>query len=212
MRRTPAPGRRATATAATAAAAGLVLVGAVAAGCSGDDDSDGGGPDGSDASRSGAAGNDADVTDAPGTTPDPDATPPEGDADATADLPGSASTGESAPALEGEDCEVEIVITGSVDASWTGGGDTVTGDETGAPAVYEAQDGSLRLTLSAGSGDFDPSVLLTDFADGGVTYGSTPGEGDLDIAADGSGASVAGELVAPELPGETVNVTATFVC
>lgn len=200
------PARRPRAVGALGALGALVLA-ATLAGCSGDETD---GPDDSGASGDSASSDTASDDAGEGTTggivpPDPDET------DAT-DLPGSASTGETAPALEGAACAAQVSLTGAVEASWSADGVVGEGTESGAPAVYETQDGSLRLTLSAGSETFDPSVLLIDLSDGGLSFGSAPGEGDLAIAADGSGASVTAVLVAPELPGESVEVSADLTC
>lgn len=125
-------------------------------------------------------------------------------------LPGDASTGETLPPLEGADCDATVQVTGGAQASWSGTGDAITGEETGAPAVYETQDGAFRVTVTAAGLDFDAAVILTEA--GGLSYGSGPGATGIDVAADGSGGTVDVEVVAPELPDQVARVRATFTC
>lgn len=132
-----------------------------------------------------------------------------GTSGAPEELPGDASTGETLPPLAGADCDATVTLSGGVEATWSGVGDAITADETGAPAVYESQDGAYRLTVTAAGLDFDAAAILTEA--GGLTYGAT-GDPGIDVAADGTGGSVSAALTAPELPGETVQVTATFTC
>ncbi|MDT9591971.1 hypothetical protein RDV89_02765 [Nocardioides zeae] len=164
---------------------------------SGSEGPDDGGSEGSDGSGDGSDEGAAGGSDG-GTGPD------EG-------VEGEASTGEPLPELEGEECDAEVEITGALEASWSGDAVTASGGASGAPALYQAvsEDG-VSVTVNAGGPGFDAAVLVADA--GGMTYGSTPGADGVDASADGTGATVDTELLAPELPGEAARVVATFSC
>lgn len=113
------------------------------------------------------------------------------------------------PLLQGETCRATIVLTGGVKAQWTGEG-TVATSESGPLATYQSADpadGDPVLTLYAAGDGFTATAIIN----AGTAVFSTPtGEGTLDIAADGSGATVSttvGNGIAA-----TVDVEATFTC
>lgn len=114
------------------------------------------------------------------------------------------------PALQGEDCDAEVTLTGAIEASWSGNATVDTSDSVAPPATYQSSDAGTILTVSAvGNGFDDPTVIL--LADG-RSFGVPFGEGSVDVSADGSGATI--DAAAPEVGGEggTVQVTATFTC
>ena len=126
----------------------------------------------------------------------------------------SAGAGDDAagvPALQGEDCDADVTLSGALTAQWSGGAKVdVSGDsDVAPPATYQSNHDGYMLTVSAvGNGFDDPTVTL--LADG-RSFAVPFGEGTVEVAADGSGATV--RAAAPEIGSdETVQVEAEFAC
>lgn len=125
-----------------------------------------------------------------------------------------ARPGNGLPTLEGEGCDVDVTLTGAVGQDWSGDGTVSVSESDGAPpASYQTLDGDAVMTLLSDGNGFDPTVLLTvgDTSYGVETGGETGGDG-IDIAADGSGARIEASATAIGVPGETVDIAATFTC
>jgi hypothetical protein len=132
--------------------------------------------------------------------------------DTAADTPdGGGGGGGDVPALQGEDCDADVTLTGALTAEWSGGDKVdVAGDsDVAPPATYQSNHDAYMLTVSAvGNGFDDPTVTL--LADG-RSFAVPFGEGSVEVAADGSGATIdaeAGEIGADE----SVQVQASFDC
>ncbi|MEJ7833937.1 MAG: hypothetical protein WKF79_13540, partial [Nocardioides sp.] len=72
---------------------------------------------------------------------------------------GGAYTGD-VPLLEGEDCDVEVVVTGDASVAWDGPGVVATDDASGAPAVYQAAYDESVLTIYAAEPPAEPRITL----------------------------------------------------
>ncbi|MEO9322556.1 hypothetical protein ABFT23_03645 [Nocardioides sp. C4-1] len=125
---------------------------------------------------------------------------------------GDTVDGGDLPALQGEDCDAEVTLSGAVEASWSGNGTVSTAESGGVapPASYQtSKDGMVLTLLSTGNGFDAPSVLL--LISDTESYTVTPGEGSVEVAEDGSGATVdapAGMIGTTD----SVDVQATFDC
>lgn len=109
--------------------------------------------------------------------------------------------------LEGEPCDSEVRLTGAVKATWSGEG-VVDRPETGPVAVYQSVEGTTVLTVYAPGNGFDANVVVSDGTDSYGTSFDAPG---LDVAADGSGATIDAEAIVPD-GDASVRVVATFSC
>lgn len=125
---------------------------------------------------------------------------------------GDTVDGGDLPALQGEDCDAEVTLTGAVEAEWSGNG-TVSTTESGGvapPASYQtSNDGMVLTLLSTGNGFDTPSVLL--MVSDTESYAVTPGEGTVEIADDGSGATIDAPATMIGTT-DSVDVTASFDC
>lgn len=163
-------------------AAALLVPALLLAGCSGDDEPEAG------ASPSGSA----------STTPAEDGSP-------------SATATEEPviPPITGDPCRTTVKLTGDVRKAWTKRGTVVTDTGGGPVAVYQSTDGSIALTAYAAGNGFETSVIVNA---GTASYGSAAGAKGLAVKADGSGATVRVDAVAPGNAKKKVRVVATFRC
>lgn len=130
-----------------------------------------------------------------------------GSDDAPAD---DARPGDGLPTMEGEGCDVDVTLTGAVEQSWSGDGTvSVSESDVAPPASYQTLDGEAVLSLLSEGHGFDPGVLLTV---GDTSYGVETGSAGVDIAADGSGATIDATGTAIGAPDDSVQIAATFSC
>ena len=121
------------------------------------------------------------------------------------------AAGGDVPALEGEDCDADVTLSGALTAEWSGGATVaVSESDVAPPATYQANDGDYMLTASAvGNGFDDPTVIL--LADG-RSFGVAFGDGSVEVADDGSGATIDAPANDVAGSGDTVQVKATITC
>jgi hypothetical protein len=119
--------------------------------------------------------------------------------------------GRDVPTMEGEDCDADVSLSGALTAQWSGGAkvDVTADSDVSPPATYQSNHDAYMLTVSAvGNGFDDPSVTL--LADG-RSFAVPFGEGSVEVAADGSGATL--DAPANEIGADgSVAVRATFDC
>lgn len=109
------------------------------------------------------------------------------------------------PLIAGAACDSTVTLTGVVEQSWTATGAVALSD-SGPVATYQSDDGATVLTAYAAGNGFEQTFVV---AVGLDTYAPAPGKGTLDVAADGSRASI--DAVATGGSGD-VHVTATITC
>ncbi|GAB2445621.1 hypothetical protein GCM10027062_28010 [Nocardioides hungaricus] len=100
-------------------------------------------------------------------------------------------------------CEVSVEVTGAVEVSWSGAGRS--SNEAG-PTSYTSADGKDRIIAYAATDDLATNANVTI---GGATYTTTSPDG-LDIAADGTSATV--DAATTGTDGDGPRVMATFTC
>jgi hypothetical protein len=133
-----------------------------------------------------------------------------GGGDDAVDASGAVPQAGSIPTAEGDQCDIEVEVTGAVETSWSGPASLSTSEDVGPPAFYQAShDGTVVSISSAGNG-FEAGVIIGSGSDSFVTEG----DGGLDVAADGSGAELDVDATVPfsEDPGDVVHVTASVTC
>jgi hypothetical protein len=150
--------------------------------------------------------------------------PPTSSTSTTAGLSGSGSTsgstssgssGSSDPATgSGGDCTVDGEVRGDDTARYIARPATVSLTNVGAgapPAFYESKQAAMVLSLYA-EGAAPANVIWTTTPPGGAetTYTSSPSSTGVEIAADGSGATVKTTLESND--GKAVEVDLTVVC
>ncbi|WP_370250494.1 hypothetical protein [Nocardioides sp.] len=135
--------------------------------------------------------------------------PAEGASSADDATTGDATDATELPLLQGEPCRATVVLTGGVKAQWTGEG-TVATSSAGPLATYqsaEPADGDPVITLYASGEGFSATAIINS---GKAVFSTPTGTGTLDIAPDGSGATVR-TTVGNGLAAK-VDVEATFTC
>ncbi|WP_232677657.1 hypothetical protein [Nocardioides sp. R-C-SC26] len=130
---------------------------------------------------------------------------------------GSGDSGDGAgdeapvPLMQGDACDAQVEVTGEVAADWQGDGVVSTSESDVAPlATYQSADGGAVLTLYAEGNGFDASAILLVGTD--QSYGTSIDADGLDIADDGSGATIDADFVSPLGTETDVHVVATFAC
>ncbi|HEY1133770.1 MAG TPA: hypothetical protein VGE77_04280 [Nocardioides sp.] len=188
---------------ARAAALGLVLL--TAAACGGGSDDDTAEPTEEPTAESSATGSDEPTSDpsASVTEDGPASEAPEGDP------PGTASTGEALPPVDGEACTADVALTGAVTSSWQAEGVVAQGGAYGPTVTYQSTHEEYGVTIVAAGDGFDAAAYVTS---GDAFFGSSPGAAGVAVDPEGGGADVDVDLVAPELPGEVIRIVATFDC
>ncbi|WP_126688243.1 hypothetical protein [Nocardioides ferulae] len=127
---------------------------------------------------------------------------PEADPSPTAEV----SQEGPAPAQE-RGCKVEVEVTGTVEASWTGKA-TVRLSEEEPTAIYQAQDGESSIAVYSPLNDNPASANVTV---GDSTFTTPLGDDTgLEVAEDGSGAAVAAD--ATGIDDNQVRIDAVFEC
>lgn len=190
--------------AALVVGAGLVL--ASTAACSGSDPDDAADP----TSPTGSASESSSDPSGSSEPSESSGTESEGSDPATSEgPPGTASTGEALPPVDGAACTADVTLTGAVEDAWQGEGVVAEGGAYGPTVTYQSTHEDHGVTLVAAGEGFDAAAYLTS---GGAFFGSVPGGDGVEIDPAGAGAQVDVELVAPELEGDPVRLVATFTC
>ncbi|MBZ5740071.1 hypothetical protein [Nocardioides mangrovi] len=101
-------------------------------------------------------------------------------------------------------CSVEVEVTGAAEASWSG---KATVSNASGVTAYQSADGKDQLIVYAGNDDIQTNANLTV---GGATFTTTDPEVGLEVAKDGSGATV--DAPTSGVSGDGPQVTATFTC
>lgn len=128
----------------------------------------------------------------------------DGDKDAGAPASSSPASESAAPEPFERTCEVDVQVTGAVEASWSGKGRS--SNEAG-PTIYQFAQGKDHITVYAGKDDIPTNANVT--VDG-ATYTTTDPESGLDIAGNGTSAKVDADTDGVDGPGP--HVSATFTC
>lgn len=113
------------------------------------------------------------------------------------------------PLIPGDPCDVDVTLTGAVRKTFTEKGAVSLDDAGGPTAVYQVTDGESVVTAYAAGNGFQTSVIVND---GTESYGSSTGAPGLEIADDGSGATIDTDVAQPGKPRVKVKVEATFTC
>ena len=103
-------------------------------------------------------------------------------------------------------CTAEGAVTGAITATWSGKASVRT--DEGAPTVYTAEDGTMRVTAYSAADGFETTANVTG-PDGTLTTGLGDATG-LDIDPDGAGGTVDAALVG--LDDNAGHLVATFTC
>jgi hypothetical protein len=120
------------------------------------------------------------------------------------DLP-TADPGGGAGLLE---CDADLEISGDVTGRLEGG--TGTTSSAGGPAAFYQMLGEDLLLSTYSAGDaFDASVILQA---GSETYGSAPGAAGLEVAEDGSGATLDVDVELVPTGDKSAHVAGTITC
>jgi hypothetical protein len=128
------------------------------------------------------------------------------DSDKDADSPSSTAASGSGTPDEAfhRKCTAEIEITGDVQASWNGNGSS---SNQAGPTIYDFAKGEDRLSVYAGKDDIPTSA---NFTIDGATYTTSDPETGLDVAGNGTSATVDADTVGVKGPGP--HLKATFTC
>ncbi len=182
----------------------MVLGFTVLAGCGNDDDPSGDDTPSADGSTSASTGSDDESEGDDGGKGD------QGGKGGKGDKPDDkATTGIKFPELKGDECDVEVEVTGAVETSWQGQGVVSRGKKKFTPpATYQAEDGDYVVTMSSRGKSTAPGIVFTD---GGSLYGSTIDSTGYEAKRDASGATADTDLVDPT-GGDGIHVVATFDC
>lgn len=128
------------------------------------------------------------------------------DSDKDADSPSSAAASDSGmpDKVFHRKCTAEIEITGAVQASWKGKGSS---SNQAGPTIYDFAKGEDRLSVYAGKDDLPTSA---NFTIDGATYTTADPDTGLDVAGNGTSATVDADTMGVKGPGP--HLTATFTC